>query len=91
MIFIRRKRTHIAFGTLFRVGIDPVRSFRVVLTLLHPQLEQSAINRFMPFVRAPKAESLPARLAQDRAGFRLLDLEIQEICACKSKISSYLA
>ena len=63
MIFIRRKKTHIAFGALFRVGVDPVGGFRVVLTLLHPQLEQSAISRFVPFIRAPKAESLPARLA----------------------------
>lgn len=51
---------HTALGTLFGIGRDPVGRLGVVIALLDPLLEPTALDRIVPVLAAGKAEHMTA-------------------------------
>lgn len=69
-IFLDR---HVALWTFFRIGSNPVRCFRVVVTFLYPLSQQATLDRIVPLFTAFETEHVAA-FALNRAGINILDL-----------------
>lgn len=63
-----------ASGAFFRVGDDPVRRFRVILTLLHPLLQVRAQRRVVPVTTTDETE-LATTLAHNATRFPLINAD----------------
>lgn len=64
---------HVTLWTFFRIGSNPVRCLRIIITFLYPLSQQAALNRIVPLLATFETKNVSA-FALNRAGINVLDL-----------------